>query len=115
MLANFLDQDGGAKRMPWLRTLGPLSANDDENNVPAGSDAFGSLAPNRTRTGAGLSNAADREAPHGPVEDFRFATRLCDLLEAEAWRQEQREQVEAWSLSQQLHSQGTSQRLPIGS
>lgn len=57
--------------MPWQKTLNPLSANDEEKTLPAGSKMLGSLAPNLTWTGAVFSNASDREAPMGPVEDFR--------------------------------------------
>lgn len=63
------DREGGAKRTSWRKPLILLLANDEENNALAGSKMFGSLAPNRTRTG--FSNATDKEIPKGPGQDFR--------------------------------------------
>lgn len=151
MCAIFLDREGGAKRNAM--------AKDIESTLSKrwGEQCSRRNAPNRTLTGAELSNVSVRGAPKGPVEDFRadsvlklinystlnypsthtnhawkrlraltdsssdidmspdreFATSLCDLLEAEAWPQEQREKVQAWSLSWRLYSPRTSRSLPL--
>lgn len=123
MGARFLDERGGVKRVPWRKTPIPAGINDEENKAPSGSKMSEPLAPDHTATGAGLPNAPGQQAPnyssvysnhsqnsHRTMSDLspdvdmgletEFSSSLYELLEMEAWRQEQQEKLEAWRQEQ---------------
>ena len=95
--------------MPWQKSLILLAIKDEENNGPSGSKESGPFSP-------GLPNALGQQAPNYPsvysnhsqnrhmamsdlssdidmCPETEVASSLYDLLEAEAWRQEQQKKL----------------------
>lgn len=68
----FLEREGGAKRVPWQKTLNPESQQTNgKNNAPAGCKIFGSSATNPTGKGTGLSNYSSKEVPKALAKNLQ--------------------------------------------